>query len=259
MSYGKKEKVEVLFSGEYALITGTNRGIGRSILEKFLEHGANVFAHARKKSEEFEQDCRELEEKYQKQVIPVYFDLADEDSIKQAVKRIQSCKVNLTILVNNAGMVGTVNLFHMTGISDIRTVFETNFFGTLLLTQYVSKMMLRKKSGSIVNMVSCAALDGDTGMIGYVSSKGALVSATKRLALELGQFGIRVNAVAPGLTETDMGNMMSDELQQQTLCRTILNRKAEPGEIAEAVTFLASERASYITGQILRVDGGMLK
>lgn len=139
-----------------------------------------------------------------------------EDSIKIGVKEIQNYGKKLTVLVNNAGIVGSVNLFTMTRMSEIREVYETNVFGTLLLTQYISRMMIRNKKGNIVQIVSCAALDGDTGMIAYASSKGALVSATKRLAIELGEFGIRVNAVAPGLTDTDMGNMMQAQLEQQT-------------------------------------------
>lgn len=244
---------------DYVLVTGANRGIGKSTMIKFAENGANIFAHSRKYSDAFEVLCRETEDTYGVRIIPVYFDLREPIEIQQGIKTIRSYKVPVTVLVNNAGTVNSVKLFQMTTMEEIKESFEVNFFGAMQLTQYISRMMCSKKRGSIVNIASCAALDGNTGMFEYVSSKGAMVSATKRLAIELGAYGIRCNAVAPGLTDTDMGNQMSEELEKETVARTILNRKARPEEIAEMIVFLASEKASFITGQIVRVDGGMIK
>ncbi len=246
----------MVLKNKSAIITGCRRGIGKATLERFAENGANVFAHARIKDDEFENLCKSYSDKYNVNVIPVYFDLLDENQIKDGIKKIFSMEKNIDILVNNAGIVNDVKLFQMMKINEIKDTFETNFYSQMLITQLVSRKMLINKSGSIINISSCAALDGNTGMLDYVASKAAVIGATKRLAIELGQYGIRVNAVAPGLTDTDMGSMMSDELEKETLSHLIIKRKAKPSEIADSVMFLASDMSSFITGQILRVDGG---
>lgn len=241
-----------------AIITGCNRGIGKAILVEFAKNGANVFAHARKRTEEFERLCEQLAEENKVRIYPVYFDARDNEQIKSAIKQIMTVTNEIDILVNNIGMVGSVKSFHMTTMQEIREEFEVNFFAQMEVTQYVSRYMIRRKKGSIINISACAGMDGNTGMIQYVSSKAALIGATKRLAIEMGQYGIRVNSVAPGLTETDMGNRMSPELAQETLNHQIFKRKAEPKEIADGVVFFASDLSTFVTGQVLRIDGGML-
>ncbi len=248
----------MLLEGKKAVVTGSNRGIGKAILEKFAENGAEVFAHARKQTREFEAECRRIEEKCQVKVHPVYFDAEKEGEIRQAAKEISAISRKIDILVNNMGTVNSVKLFQITTMEEIRREFDVNFFAQMELTQYLSRLMVRRKRGSIVNISSCAGIDGNTGMLQYVSSKAALIGATKRLAIELGVAGIRVNSVAPGLTETDMGSQMREDLERETLQHLVIKRKAEPKEIANAVVFLASDMASFITGQTLRVDGGML-
>lgn len=247
-----------MLTGKNAIITGCSRGIGKAILEKFAEQGADVFAHTRKRTDSFEQFCSELGERCHVAVTPVYFDLQKEEEIKAGVREIISCKKEIDILVNNAGVVNQVKLFQMTSVQEMRKEFEVNFFAQMYVTQLISKVMIRRKQGNIVNISSCAGLDGNTGVLEYVSGKAAVIGATKRLAIELGNYNIRVNSVAPGLTDTQMGDRMKQDMQDEILQRLVIKRKAKPEEIANAVLFLASDMSTFITGQILRVDGGML-
>lgn len=248
----------MLLKGKTAIVTGSNRGIGKAILIKFAMEGANVFAHARKKNETFEMECSDVATKYGVNIYPIYFDATNSEEMKSAVKDITSITKEIDILVNNMGIVKTVSLFQMTKMQDIKDEFDVNFFAQMEFTQYISRLMVRRKMGSIVNISSCAGLDGNTGMLQYVSSKAAMIGATKRLAIELGVSNIRVNSVAPGLTDTDMGNQMREDLEQETLNHLVFKRKAKPEEIADAVLFLASDMSTFITGQTIRVDGGML-
>ena len=248
----------MLLKGKNAIITGCNRGIGKAILEKFAQEGANVFAHARKETEEFSELCLTLSDKYNVRIEPIYFDMLDEEAMKNGVKKIISQSKDIDILVDNAGAVNQVRLFQMTSIEEMKNEFDINFFAQIRLSQMISKLMMRRKKGSIVNMSSCAGLDGNTGMLEYVSSKAAMIGATKRLAIELGNYNIRVNAVAPGLTDTDMGNIMDPRMQEDNYKKLVIKRMAKPSEVADAVTFFASDMSTFITGQTLRVDGGML-
>lgn len=248
----------MFLKGKTAVITGCNRGIGKAILEKFAENGAMVFAHARRETEEFQIMCQKLTERYHVKIIPVYFDARDSEQMKQTVKEIGKISKNIDILVNNMGVVQSVKLFQMTKMEEIKEEFEVNFFAQMEFTQYISRYMVRNKAGSIINISSCAGMDGNMGMLQYVSSKAAMIGATKRLAIELGEYGIRVNSVAPGLTDTDMGDQVNEELEQDNLRHLVIKRKAKPEEIADAVMFFASDMSSFITGQTLRVDGGML-
>lgn len=147
----------------------------------------------------------------------------------------------------------------MMTIQEIREQFEVNFFSHILITQLISRLMIKRRKGSIVNISSCAGIDGNTGMLDYVSGKAAMIGATKRMAIELGEYNIRVNSVAPGLTETDMGDKMEERLFEDMLKKLVIKRKAKPEEIGDAIVFLASDMSSFITGQVIRVDGGMLQ
>ena len=246
-----------MLEGKNAIITGARRGIGRATVEVFAENGANVWACARKEDAIFEEDMARLADKFGVQISPVYFDLSDEGQLKQAIKQIQGEKRPVDILVNNAGAIAHSTSFTMTSIAKMKEIFEVNFFAQMLLTQYVARLMMRQCSGSIVNLTSIAALDGDPGQLEYVGSKAAIAGATKKLAIELGESGIRVNAVAPGVIDTDMGNEMHPDLMEHIINNTVMRRLGQTREVANVIAFLASDQASYMTGQILRVDGGM--
>ena len=246
-----------LLTGKNAVVTGANRGIGAAILAEFAAQGANVWACARREEPCFLEMCARLTQEHGVWIEPVIFDLADEDGIKAGVQQIRIGKKPVDILVNNAGVIPENRLFLMADPAEMQRVFAVNFFAAMQLTQRVAKLMVRQKAGAIVNICSIAALDGEPAQMEYVASKAALVGATRKLASELGAYGIRVNGIAPGPTQTDMLAAMEEGLRSRMEAATLLHRLAEPQEIASVAVFLASDMASYMTGQILRVDGGM--
>ncbi len=246
----------MLLKDKNAIITGCNRGIGKAILEGFAANGANIFACIRKENKEFSKFIDALSTKFSVSIIPVYFDISKTEEIKNAVKFIQASKKPIDILVNNAGITYNA-LFQMSTLEKIKEVFEINFVSQFILTQYISKLMIRKKSGSIINISSTAGIDGNSGRSVYGASKAAVICMTKAIASELGEHGIRANTIAPGMTDTEMLSSMSAGLISESLQANDIKRVGKPSEIADSVVFLASDLASYITGQTIRVDGGM--
>ena len=246
-----------MLKDKVAVVTGCNRGIGKEIVRVFAENGANIWACVRKENQSFTKYVHNLEQKYSVNINPVYFDLGDEKQIKAGVKIISNSKQPVNILVNNAAIIFTA-LFQMTSMKKLKEMFEINYFSQMLLTQYISRMMMRQKSGSIINISSSAAIEGNEGRTGYASAKASMIASTKVLARELSPYNIRVNAVAPGLTLTAMmENSTAEDALKETLNRICMRRVGQPEEIANSVLFLASDLSSYITSQVLRVDGGM--
>jgi 3-oxoacyl-[acyl-carrier protein] reductase len=245
-----------LLQNKVAVISGANRGIGKTIVETFAENGANIIACLRFISPESQKWMKNLEDKFNVSINPVVLDLSDEQSIKQAIKDIMLISPKLDVLVNNAG-IASGSLFQMTTMQELRKVFEINFFGQILLSQGLAKLMIKNKSGSIVNLSSTSAYISDPGTLTYGSSKSAFSRATKSIASELGSSNIRVNAIAPSVTKTDMFKQMSLDAREKLINSSALKRAAEPQDIANVALFLASELSSYVTGQVIRVDGGI--
>ena len=247
----------MLLQNKTAVVTGCNRGIGKKILEVFSANGAAVFACVRNISEEFKSNIKEIEKNTKNKIIPIQFDLSNENQIKEAANSILSSNKSIDILINNAAMIHTA-IFQMTSIKKLKEVFEIDFFSQTNFTQYILKSMVKNKKGSILYISSSSALDGNEGRSAYSSAKSALITQSKVLSRELGVHNIRVNTIAPGLTDTDM---MKENTTQETikdvLSRVSLRRIASTGEIANTALFLSSDLSSYITGQVIRADGGM--
>lgn len=246
-----------MLKGKNAFITGSNRGIGKAILKEFAQNGTNIFAHSRKETPEFIQMISQMSEKYNVQITPVCFDMTDYESMKNALKTIILSKTPIDILVNNAG-VANVSMFGQISISKIKEIFEINLFSQMALTQLVLKSMTRQKSGSIINISSVTALIMSEGQSAYSTSKAGLITWTKNIAAEYGRYGIRVNSVSLGLINTDMSKDLNEDELKYFKERTVLGRIGEVEDAAKAVKFLASSDASFITGQNIRVDGGLL-
>lgn len=246
----------MLLKDKVVVVTGANRGIGKSILELFHAEGASIFACVRTQTENFEADLKKIESQGQGFIKPIYFDFSEPDQIKNAIQKIIAHTKVIDVLVNNAG-IASGSLFQMTPVSKVKEIFEINFFAQLQLSQSLARLMTRAKSGSIINMASVSGLLGDSGTLSYGSSKAALIYATKTMARELGEFNVRVNAIAPSVTKTDMFNQMESGARDKMIMSTALRRPAEVIEVANVALFLASDLSSYVTGQTLRVDGGL--
>ena len=246
-----------MLKGKNIVITGCLQGIGKETLRIISENRANVFACAYKKDEEFEEYCRDLEKKNNNQIIPIYFDLMDNLSIKSAAKEVQARKLPIHGLINIAG-INRDAYFGMISQNDMQDTFQVNFFSHIVFTQYITKLMLKYGiEGSIVFTSSITALDGNEGQIIYGASKAALIGAMKSLAIELGKYNIRVNAIAPGVIKTPMTEALSEDIINKKIAFMDIPRIGIPEEVANLYLFLMSDLSKHITGQTIRIDGGM--
>ena len=243
-------------TGKTALITGCNRGIGRGILEAFVKEGASVIACTRSVDEALTETYQQLAAQHGVQIYPVCMDLSDPESIKLGMKVVAELKVPIDILVNNAG-IAKFRPFVMSKVDDFKEMMQVNLYAPVQISQYVVKNMLKQRKGSIINFCSVSGLDSNAGNAAYGASKAAIASLTRTMAKELAKVNIRVNAVAPGFVDTDMNKQIAADYMESILPQIALERVADVSEVANTVLFLASDESSYITGQVIRIDGGM--
>ena len=246
----------MLLKNNISIVTGANRGMGKEILKVFLGNGSHIIACARHKTTTFMDQISKYSLKYNREIIPVFFDLENEDEIRNAIKTIRSLKYTPDVLVNNAG-VASGALFQMTNPSQLRKEMEINFVSQLTFMQGVVKLMARNKKGSIINISSVAGIVGAPGTLSYGSSKAALMYATKVISNEIGRYNIRVNSIAPGPIVTDMLKDMDEKAKNDMIESSALKKLGTPEDVANLAMFLASDLSSHITGQTIRVDGGM--
>ena len=243
--------------GKNAIVTGARTGIGRAIVETFAREGANVWAIVHREDRAWFRDMDALAAEHKVWIKPVYIDLSNEEQIKQGMQTIIKEKLPIDILINAAGVISPKRLFTMTSMDDMRKLMDVNFYAAMQLSQLATRVMMRQKSGNIIHVSSISAWGDDSAQLEYAVSKAAINCATKKMAAELGAYGIRVNAVAPGLINTKM--LMDEDAAavEQLRDSTCLKRIGQPEDVASMVAYLASDDAAYVTGQVIRVDGGM--
>lgn len=244
-----------MLKGKKALVTGSSRGIGRKIVEVFLANGAEVWGLCSKPSAakaELEAMAAEKGTAFHE----ICANVGDAEQLSEVVKAALAEAGNFDILVNNAGITRDGLSFRMK-MEDWQNVLNVNLTGTFVITQIVSNAMLKARSGSIINMSSIVGVHGGAGQVNYSASKAGLIGYSKSLAKEVGARGIRVNCIAPGFIETDMTAVLKEDYVKAMLDTVPMKRGGKPEDIANVALFLASDLASYVTGQVIGVDGGM--
>ncbi len=247
----------MLLDAKVALITGGCRGIGLATARLFAREGSHVILTGRS-LESLEEALSSLAKDVPgARLTKLVLDVAHAESVRDAFQSVFRLTRRLDVLVSNAGVLDDA-LIGMVTEQQIQRVFATNTFGVLFCAQYGSRLMARNKSGSIINIASIIGVDGNAGQSVYAGSKAAVVGITRSLAKELAPQNIRVNAIAPGFIETDMARSIGQEKFAERVASVKMGRIGSPDEVAKVALFLASDLSTYVTGQIIGVDGGML-
>lgn len=246
----------MLLDGKTALVTGASRGIGRAIALRLAAEGASVAINYAGNTAKAEETKAAIEAAGGK-VALFQADVSDSAQVEQMVAAVTEAFGTIDILVNNAGITRDGLLMRMKE-EDFDAVLDTNLKGIFHVTKAVSKLMMKKRAGRIVNMASVVGIMGNAGQTNYAAAKAGVIGFTKSAAREFAARGITVNAVAPGFIATDMTAAMPEKAKEATLAAIPLRRMGEPEDVANAVAFLVSDQASYITGQVVKVDGGMV-
>ena len=246
---------EVSLEGKIALVTGGARGIGREIALLFAKQGADMTL-CDVDIEQAEQTAKEIKA-LGRECLVLKADVTDSGSVQVMVDKILDKFKKLDILINNAGITRDGLVFRMSE-QDWDKVIAVNLKGTFLCTKIVSKVMLKQRFGRIVNLASIIGIMGNIGQANYAASKAGIIGLTKSVAKELAPRGVCVNAIAPGFIRTEMTAKLSEDVRKRMLSVIPLGRFGEPKDVADLALFLSSESSSYITGQVIQIDGGML-